>query len=155
MWEEQKYKQNFVGETWKKETTRRLRHMLGFIVKIDLKMTRMMEWNGFIHRQVVSSCQQNNEPLFPTKYGGFLTIWELISFSSRTLLHGVGQLNSASGSALSERTSDIQDRAYRFDQQISSMWQKLHCTLHNSFSELSEFYLCGEMADHFAGPKQM
>ena len=75
-------------------------------------------------------------------------------FSRRTLLRRVSQLNSASASALSERTSDNQDWAYLFDQQISSMWQKLHCTLHNSFPELSEFYLCGEMADHFVGPKK-
>jgi len=48
--------------------------MWGFIVKIDLKMTRLVECNGFIHRQVLSSCQQSNEPLFPIKYRGFLTI---------------------------------------------------------------------------------
>jgi hypothetical protein len=35
-------------------------------------MTALMEWNGFIHGQVVSSCQQSNEPLFPIKYGGLL-----------------------------------------------------------------------------------
>ena len=48
--------------------------MWGIIIKIDLKVTRVMEWNGFIHTQVVSSCQQSNEPLFSIKYGGFLTI---------------------------------------------------------------------------------
>jgi len=37
-------------------------------------MTGLMEWNGFIHGQVASSCQQSNEPLFPIKYGDFLTI---------------------------------------------------------------------------------
>jgi hypothetical protein len=46
------------------------RHTWGFIIKIDLKMTALMEWNGFIHGQVVSSCQQSSEPLFPIKYGG-------------------------------------------------------------------------------------
>jgi hypothetical protein len=28
-------------------------------------MTGLMEWNGFIHGQVVSSCQHSNEPLVP------------------------------------------------------------------------------------------
>jgi len=50
------------------------RHTWSFIIKIDLKMTGLMEWNGFIHGQVASSCQQSNEPLFPIKYGDFLTI---------------------------------------------------------------------------------
>jgi hypothetical protein len=80
-----------------------------------------MECNGFIQGQLAGSCQQSYEPLFLIECGGFLTIWELITFSSRTLLQGVSQLNSASGSAINERIKDDKDQAYRFDQHISSI----------------------------------
>jgi hypothetical protein len=49
-----------------------------------------MEWIELAQdRQVASMCECGNEPLGSINSGSFLTGCKLVSFSRRTLLHGV------------------------------------------------------------------
>jgi hypothetical protein len=48
-----------------------------------------LDSSGSGQELVADSCEHGNEPSGSTKAWNFLTFWETISFSKRTLLHGV------------------------------------------------------------------
>ena len=50
-----------------------------------------LDWAGPGYRQVADACECGNEPSGSGKWGNFLTSCKPVSFSRRTLHHGVSK----------------------------------------------------------------